>query len=116
MAESRHKYLYERLGDHDFQQLVAAVLTLKYPDFVPLPLRQPDGGRDGVQVDPARRVLYQVKWSVAGAEKKPVEWLDAAVRAEADNIRHAAAEGVGRYVLVTNVPAPASAEREPSTS
>ena len=22
MPESRHRYLYERLGDHDFQQLV----------------------------------------------------------------------------------------------
>lgn len=104
MPDSRHKYLYERLGDHDFQQLIGALLTLRFPDFVPLPLRQPDGGRDGVQIDPARRVVYQVKWSVTGTEKKPLGWLTDAVQAEADNIRHAAADGVRKYVLVTNVP------------
>ena len=59
MPDSRHKYLYERLGDHDFQQLVGALLTLRFPDFVPLPLRQSDGGRDGV--DPSKRLVYQVK-------------------------------------------------------
>ena len=31
VPDSRHKYLYERLGDHDFQQLVGALLTLQFP-------------------------------------------------------------------------------------
>jgi len=70
VPDSRHKYLYERLGDHDFQQLVGALLTLQFPEFRPLPLRQADGGRDGV--DPANRLVYQVKWSVTGNEKDPV--------------------------------------------
>ena len=33
MPESRHKYLFERLGDHDFQQLVSALMVGQFPDF-----------------------------------------------------------------------------------
>ncbi len=102
MPESRNKYLYERLGDHDFQQLIGALLTLRFPNFVPLPLRQSDGGRDGV--DPKKRIVYQVKWSVTGREKDPVSWLDAEVTGEADKIKRLAAEGTRQYILVTNVP------------
>ena len=101
MPESRFKYLYERLGDHDFQQLVGALLKLQFADFVPLPLRQRDGGRDGV--DPSRLLIYQVKWSVNGQEKDPVSWLDAEIKGESNKIKRFAAEGVRRYVLVTNV-------------
>lgn len=106
MPDSRHKYLYERLGDHDFQQLVGALLTLRFPDFVPLALRQSDGGRDGV--DPTKRLIFQVKWSVTGQEKDPVSWLDAEIRGESKKIRRLAAEGTRRYVLVTNVPSTAT--------
>lgn len=106
MPESRHKYLYERLGDHDFQLLVGALLSEKFPGFVPLPLRQADGGRDGLQLDD-RTLVYQVKWSVTGSDKDPVSWLDATVRNEADNLRRFAAAGVRRYVIVTNVPSTA---------
>ena len=102
MPDSRHKYLYERLGDHDFQQLVGALLTLQFPEFRPLPLRQADGGRDGV--DPARRLVYQVKWSVTGNEKDPVAWLDAEIRSESDKIKRCTEEGTRKYILVTNVP------------
>jgi hypothetical protein len=42
VPESRHRFLFERLGDHDFQQLVSAILVQQFPGFVPLPLRQPD--------------------------------------------------------------------------
>ena len=101
MPDSRYKYLYERLGDHDFQQLVGALLTLRFPGFRPLPLRQADGGRDGV--DLAGRLVYQVKWSAKGHEKDPVAWLDAAIRGESDKIRRCAKEGAHGYVLVTNV-------------
>jgi hypothetical protein len=101
VPDSRYKYLYERLGDHDFQQLVGALLTLRFPGFRPLPLRQADGGRDGV--DLAGRLVYQVKWSAKGHEKDPVAWLDAAIRGESDKIRCCAKEGAHGYVLVTNV-------------
>ncbi|QDZ14170.1 NACHT domain-containing protein [Humibacter ginsenosidimutans] len=104
MPESRYKYLYERLGDHDFQLLVNALLTERFTDYVPLPLRQPDGGRDGIQTAPANRLVYQVKWSVRGRERDPVSWLDATVTKEKDNITRLAAEGVRKYVIVTNVP------------
>jgi hypothetical protein len=30
LPESRHKFLYERLGDHDFQLLVNALLTARF--------------------------------------------------------------------------------------
>jgi len=104
MPESRHKYLFERLGDQDFQQLVGALLAGQFPDFTPMALRQSDGGRDGVrQVAPGDLLVYQVKWSVRGQEKDPVVWLDAAVRQEQENLKRLAAEGVRRYVLVTNV-------------
>jgi hypothetical protein len=101
VPESRHKYLYERLGDHDFQQLVSALLALQFPDYVPLPLRQSDGGRDGV-VGPDR-LVFQVKWSARGRERDPVSWLDAEVRGEAEKIKRLAAQGARKYVLVTNV-------------
>lgn len=110
MPESRHKYLYERLGDHDFQLLVGALLSEKFPGFVPLPLRQADGGRDGL--GPAdEHLVYQVKWSVTGSEKDAVNWLDATVRGEASNLKRFAAEGIRKYVIVTNVPSTA----KPST-
>lgn len=108
MPDSRHKYLYERLGDHDFQQLVGALLTLRFPEYRPLPLRQADGGRDGV--DAAKRLVYQVKWSVAGHEKGPVAWLDAEIRSESDKIKRCAEEGTRKYILVTNVPSTARAK------
>jgi len=104
MPESRHKYLFERLGDHDFQQLVGALLAGQFPDFTPMALRQGDGGRDGVrQVAPGDVLVYQVKWSVRGQEKDPVAWLDATIRQEQENLKRLADEGVRRYVLVTNV-------------
>ncbi len=105
MPESRYKYLFERLGDHDFQQLVGALFADQFPGFIPMALRQADGGRDGMRRDEAGRTLiYQVKWSVNGMEKNPVSWLEQVVRDEADNLRRLAAQGVRRYVLVTNVP------------
>ncbi|MFE5567063.1 NACHT domain-containing protein [Amycolatopsis japonica] len=104
MPESRYKFLYERLGDHDFQLLINALLTARLPNFVPLPLRQADGGRDGLQQLSEKTLVYQVKWSVNGRHKDPVGWLDATVRGEEDSLRRLAAEGVRRYVLVTNVP------------
>jgi hypothetical protein len=104
VPESRHKYLFERLGDHDFQQLVSALMVGQFPDFVPLPLRQADGGRDGLRGrQPEKVIVYQVKWSAEGREKDPVGWLDSAVCKEADNLRRLAQEGVRRYTLVTNV-------------
>lgn len=111
LPESRHKFLYERLGDHDFQLLVNALLTARFKDFVPLPLRQSDGGRDGVlRSAPAKMLVYQVKWSVDGKHKDPVRWLDATVLGEEDNLRRLATEGVRRYALVTNVPSTGKAE------
>lgn len=104
MPESRHRYLYERLGDHDFQQLVSALLSSQFPDYIPMALRQADGGRDGLrQVDVARVLIYQVKWSVEGKEKDPVSWLDQFVQKEATSLKRLASQGVRHYVLVTNV-------------
>ena len=83
MPESRHRYLNERLGDHDFQQLVSALLAHQFPHYIPMALRQADGGRDRLRKDQASRALiYQVKWSLNGKEKDPVSWLDQVVRSE----------------------------------
>jgi hypothetical protein len=104
VPESRYKYLYERLGDHDFQLLVNALLTGRFTDFVPLPLRQADGGRDGITRGSERSLVYQVKWSVNGKEKSPVDWLDKAVIGESEKLKRLAKAGVRRYALVTNIP------------
>lgn len=101
VPDSRQKYLYERLGDHDFQQLVATLLALQFPDYVPFPLRQADGGRDGKVT--SRNLIFQVKWSASGREKDPVTWLDSEIRQEAAKIKRLAREGAKKYVLVTNV-------------
>lgn len=111
MPESRHRYLYERLGDHDFQQLASALLTDHFPDFIPMALRQADGGRDGLRkVDAGKVLIYQVKWSVNGKEKDPVTWLDQVIRSETDSLRRLAERGVRHYVLVTNVASTAKPE------
>lgn len=104
MPESRHRYLYERLGDHDFQQLVSALLANQFPDYIPMALRQADGGRDGLRkVDASKVLIYQVKWSVSGKEKDPVAWLDQVVKNEEASLKRLAAQGVRHYTLVTNV-------------
>ena len=103
MPESRHKYLYERLGDHDFQLLVSALLTERFPDYVPLPLRQAEGGRDGVRRSDKGLLIYQVKWSGNAREKNPVTWLTQAAKAEEANIRALVAQGAKQYFLVTNI-------------
>jgi len=111
VPESRHRYLYERLGDHDFQQLVSALLADQFSDYLPMALRQTDGGIDGLRnIDPKTLLIYQVKWSVSGTEKNAVSWLDAVVKKELDNLRRLAKEGVRNYVLVTNVASTAKPE------
>lgn len=111
MPESRHRYLYERLGDHDFQQLVSALLALQFADYIPMALRQADGGRDGLRkLDASKVLIYQVKWSVNGKEKDPVRWLDQVVRSEEVNLRRLAEQGVRNYVLATNVGSTAKPE------
>lgn len=105
MPESRQKYLYERLGDHDFQQLVSALLTAQFADYVPMALRQADGGRDGIlKTEPGRVLVYQVKWFAEGKTKDAVATLSAIVKGEEENLRRLAKDGVRRYVIVTNVP------------
>lgn len=104
MPESRHRYLYERLGDHDFQQLVSALLANQFQDYVPMALRQADSGRDGLRkLDASKVLIYQVKWSVNGKEKDPVSWLDRVVKTEEASLKRLAAEGIRHYTLVTNV-------------
>lgn len=111
MPESRHRYLYERLGDHDFQQLVSALLANQFPDYIPMALRQADGGRDGLRkVDASKVLIYQVKWSVSGKEKDPVTWLDQVVKNEEASLRRLAGQGVRHYTLVTNVGSTAKEE------
>lgn len=110
MPESRHKYLYERLGDHDFQLLVGALLSHRHTDYVPMPLRQADGGRDGLRRG-EKRIIFQVKWSVSGSERDAFQWLVRTVETEEENIRAFAKEGVGKYFLVTNVPSTGRRER-----
>lgn len=111
MPESRHRYLYERLGDHDFQQLISALLANQFPNYIPMALRQADGGRDGLRkVDASRVLIYQVKWSVSGKEKDPVTWLDQVVKSEEASLKRLAAAGVRHYTLVTNVGSTAKEE------
>ncbi|AMY56498.1 hypothetical protein A3L23_05200 (plasmid) [Rhodococcoides fascians D188] len=111
MPESRHRYLYERLGDNDFQQLVSALLASQFPDYLPMALRQSDGGIDGLRnIDPNTLLIYQVKWSASGTNKNPVTWLGGVVREELNNLRRLAGKGVRNYVLVTNVPSTAKPE------
>ncbi|MBP2451893.1 NACHT domain-containing protein [Mycolicibacterium lutetiense] len=111
MPESRHRYLYERLGDHDFQQLASALLANQFPNYIPMALRQADGGRDGLRkLDASKVMVYQVKWSVNGKEKDPVSWLDGIVRSEEASLRRLAEQGVRNYVLVTNVGSTAKPE------
>ncbi len=97
MPESRQKYLYERLGDHDFQLLINALLIEQFPDFRPLPLRQAEGGRDGVVLAGEKLLISQVKWSVHGRERNPVAWLEQAVKGEEQNITRLIAQGATRF-------------------
>jgi hypothetical protein len=104
VPESRHKYLYERLGDHDFQLLISALLMEQFPDFRPLPLRQAEGGRDGIVHAGEQLLIFQVKWSVHAQDRNPVAWLEQAIKSEEVNIKSLIAKGATRYVLATNIP------------
>ena len=104
------RYLYERLGDKQFQQLCNALLVHECPDVVCFPVGQKDGGRDAVRKIQGEEdlpgllpgVVFQVKWT-GRAVRDPVTWLDAAVREESGNIAQLVADGAQRYVLMTNV-------------
>src|SRR3546814_11451457 len=48
-------------------------------------------------------LIYQIKWSVSGSEKKSVSWLTNAIKTEEKNIKALVAAGAKQYVLVTNV-------------
>lgn len=104
LPASGQKYLYERLNPQDFQLLVNAVMPHAFSAYRPLPLGQPDGGRDGLAIVDGKTLVFQVKWSASGREKDSVSWLSGVVRDEEKNLRRLAKEGVRRYVLVTNVP------------
>lgn len=104
MPESRYKYLYERLGDQNFQTLVSALLSQQFQNYQALPLRQADGGRDGIRRDGQDLLVFQVKWSVSGQAKDPVQWLSSVVNQELESIRALREKGASKYVLVTNIP------------
>ncbi|WP_433616783.1 NACHT domain-containing protein [Dactylosporangium sp. CA-139114] len=104
------KYLYERLGEKRFQQLCNALLVRELPGVQCFPVGQKDGGRDAVQHDGERRVIFQVKWSKTRI-RTPVTWLDNAIKEEADNIRRLVAAGADAYYLMTCVAGTATPKR-----
>jgi hypothetical protein len=101
-AEYSYRYLYERLGEKQFQNLCAALLAHKYPDVTCYPVGQSDGGRDIVLDNGADAWIFQVKWAKTTV-RNPVTWLKDAIAEEATNIVRLVDEGASRYVLVTSV-------------
>lgn len=95
------RYLYERLPEKRFQQLVSAVLALHHRDVTCFPVGQKDGGRDAVvKRENKPFLIYQVKWA-KDPVKNPVAWLTATINEERDNIKRLVADGAQSYVLVT---------------
>lgn len=105
-----HRYLYERLGEKRFQELIGALLANSFPGVTCYPVGQSDGGRDIVRNRDDRRIVYQVRWTSMPLQN-PVAWLDKAIRSEADNIRRLVQAGAEEYYLVTSVAGTATRDR-----
>jgi hypothetical protein len=94
------KYLYWRLSDHEFQQLCAALLRLKYDPVRCYPVGMADEGIDTVVNG---SIIYQVKWTSKFLQN-PKSWLAAAITGERENItRLVAKKQISRYILMTSV-------------
>ena len=76
------KYLYWRLSAHEFQQLCAALLRLKYDPVRCYPVGMADEGIDTVVNG---SIIYQVKWTSKFLQN-PESWLAAAITGERENI------------------------------
>ncbi|MBO4164409.1 NACHT domain-containing protein [Micromonospora antibiotica] len=101
LSGSSERYLYERLPEKRFQQLISALLAFQDPNVTCFPVGQRDGGRDAVLKRNGKPfTIYQVKWAKAST-KNPVTWLTATVNEEKENIERLVSEGAQSYILVT---------------
>ena len=109
-AGQSYRYLYERLGEKQFQELCGALLAHSFPDVTCYPVGQSDGGRDIVRKRDGRAFVYQVKWTNKQLQN-PVTWLDNAITGEADSIRRLVQAGAEEYHLMTSVAGTAMRDR-----
>jgi hypothetical protein len=94
-------YLYENLGEDEFQKLCQVIIATKFDRVTCYPVGQKDGGRD-ITRKSAGGVIYQVKWS-KNSVRDPLTWLETAVKSEADSIEARVNDGATHYVLMTSI-------------
>ncbi len=103
-------YPYENLSPEKFQLFCQALLAKEHPNIQCMPVAQPDGGRDAMQIlfEPHYNKeigVFQVKFvRKPHAEQDAHNWLHAVLTDELPNIRSQIPRGAKFYILITNVP------------
>jgi hypothetical protein len=95
-------YLYENLGEDEFQKLCQVLIAHKFDRVTCYPIGQKDGGRDIIRKAADGGVIFQVKWSKSPV-KNPLTWLENAIKSEAENIKARVRDGATSYVLMTSI-------------
>ena len=100
-------YYYEALNDQTFQKFVQALLVTVHPETICLPVRQPDGGRDGLlyhaAVDRKNFVVFQVKISINSKDKTERDVIGSLIKSEQNKVNALINKGATHYYFVTNV-------------
>ena len=100
-------YYYEALNDQTFQKFVQALLVTVHPETICLPVRQPDGGRDGLlyhaAVDRKNFVVFQVKFSINPKDKTERDVIGSLIKSEQNKVNALINKGATHYYFVTNV-------------
>ncbi|MEV6221922.1 hypothetical protein AB0M13_09755 [Nocardia fluminea] len=92
-------YIYENSDPERFQHLCQSLLLADYPSLQCFPVGQPDGGRDGWDLD--SDTALQVKFKRTD-EPDSADWMIAALEGELPKIRRMIEKGLSKYVMATN--------------
>ncbi len=101
------EYNYESLLEQRFQTMCQALLGRDYPDLQSFPVGMPDGGRDAMSGSYAKKdfTVFQIKYARNPAKiSDPAEWVIQALNGEMPKITWLIGRGLGKYILVTNMP------------
>ncbi|WP_300459898.1 hypothetical protein [Desulfobacula sp.] len=101
-------YLYENLGDEQFQEFCHCLLSNEFENMQAFPVGQPDGGRDSIAYvfDSSKRefIVFQVKYVRNPKQERDIhKWLVATIEGEITKIKRLIERGAKSYYLITNV-------------
>jgi hypothetical protein len=101
-------YLFEQLGEDDFQRLCQSLLVQIFPNVQCLPLNQPDGGRDAFVIthrEGANKefIVFQVKFSRNPSDIDERDAINKLITSETNKVNNLIKQGAKAYYFLTNV-------------